>query len=111
MAPWFFMEVNVSWELTYVERRKNLEDALRAVKRGAKVFLGTACGEPQYLVEGLIDRASRLHDVQILHFITLGDAPYTEKRFESGPWPSSISLTRVSGENCGGSQEAFLAPS
>jgi acyl-CoA hydrolase len=49
------MEVNVSWELTYVERRKNLEEALRAVKRGAKVFLGTAYGEPQYLVEGLID--------------------------------------------------------
>jgi len=72
----------VSWELTYVERRKNLEDALRAVKRGAKVFLGTACAEPQYLVEGLIDRAGRLHDVQVLHFITLGDAPYTEKRFD-----------------------------
>jgi len=83
MAPWFFMEVNVSWELTYIERRTNLEDALRAVKRGAKVFLGTACAEPQYLVEGLIDRAGRLHDVQVLHFITLGDAPYTEKRFDT----------------------------
>jgi hypothetical protein len=50
------MEVNVSWELTYVERRKNLEEALRAVKRGAKVFLGTACGDPRSQVfseEGL----------------------------------------------------------
>jgi acyl-CoA hydrolase len=56
MALRFLMEVNVSWELTYVERRKNLEEALRAVKRGAKVFLGTACGEPQVLVEGLIDQ-------------------------------------------------------
>ena len=84
MAPWFFMEVTVSWELTYVERRKSLEEALRAVKRGAKVFLGTACAEPQYLVEGLIDRAGRLHDVQVLHFITLGNAPYTEKRFDTG---------------------------
>lgn len=73
----------MSWELTYVERRKNLEDALRAVKRGAKVFLGTACAEPQHLVEGLIDRAGRLHDVQVLHFITLGDAPCTEKRFDT----------------------------
>jgi acyl-CoA hydrolase len=88
MAPWFFMEVKGSRELTYIERRKNLEDALRAVKRGAKVFLGMAGAEPQHLVEGLIDRAGRLHDVQVLHFITLGDAPCTEKRFDTRGWVS-----------------------
>jgi acyl-CoA hydrolase len=47
------------------------------------VFLGTACAEPQYLVQGLIDRADRLHDVQLLHFITLGNAPYTDQRFDT----------------------------
>lgn len=71
-----------AWEAVYAYRKSSLEKALRAVERGAKVFLGTACAEPQYLVQGLIDRASTLHDVQILHFITLGDAPYTEKRFD-----------------------------
>jgi len=71
------------WEKIYNERRVPLEKALGKVKRGAKVFLGTACGEPQYLVKGLIEMASRLNDVQILHFVTLGDAPYTEKRFDT----------------------------
>ncbi len=72
-----------SWEKKYNAKKVSLETALKAVKRGAKVFLGTACAEPPHLVQGLIDRAGRLHDVQLLHFITLGNAPYTEKRFDT----------------------------
>jgi acyl-CoA hydrolase/GNAT superfamily N-acetyltransferase len=71
------------WKSVYHERKVSLEEALRAVKRGNKVFLATACGEPQNLVQGLIDRASRLHDVQILHFVALGKAPYAEKLFDN----------------------------
>jgi acyl-CoA hydrolase/GNAT superfamily N-acetyltransferase len=71
------------WQAVYEERKRSLEEALRSVRRGAKVFLGTACAEPQHLVQGLIDRANRLHDVQILHFVTLGEAPYTDKRFDN----------------------------
>jgi|Deesub1362A_J573_1020465.scaffolds.fasta_scaffold00060_51 acyl-CoA hydrolase/GNAT superfamily N-acetyltransferase len=72
-----------SWRRTYEKRRVSLSRALERVKRGSKVFLGTACAEPQCLVQALIDAADRLHDVQILHFITLGRAPYTEKRFDT----------------------------
>jgi acyl-CoA hydrolase/L-amino acid N-acyltransferase YncA len=71
------------WKAVYEERKAGLDEALKAVKRGNKVFLGTACAEPQYLVEGLIDRASRLHDVQILHFVTLGEARYTDELFDN----------------------------
>ncbi|MBN1101909.1 MAG: GNAT family N-acetyltransferase [Deltaproteobacteria bacterium] len=71
------------WEELYHERKTTLENALKSVKRGSKVFLGTACAEPGYLVQGLIERGSRLHDVQILHFVTLGEAPYTEERFDN----------------------------
>jgi hypothetical protein len=41
------MEMTVSWEMTYSVQRRNLEEALKAVKRGAKVFLGTTCAEPR----------------------------------------------------------------
>lgn len=71
------------WKSLYQERNATLEDALGKVKRGNKVFLSTACAEPQYLVQGLIDRASRLHDVQILHFVALGKAPYADKIFDN----------------------------
>ncbi len=72
----------MKWESIYARKRTTLESALKAVRRGSKVFLGTACGEPSRLVQGLIDRAGRLHDVQILHFVTLGEAPYTQERFD-----------------------------
>ena len=71
------------WEAQYAKRRTDLDRALRAVKRGAKVFLGTACAEPQYLVQGLLDRADILSDVQLHHFVTLGNAPYTDARFDN----------------------------
>jgi len=56
--------------------------ALRAVGRGRRVFVGTACAEPQALVKALMDRADELHDVEILHFVTLGKAEYTSRRFD-----------------------------
>ncbi len=71
------------WETVYAGRRTSLDRALKEVKRGSKVFLGTACAEPQYQVQGLIDRADILSDVQLLHFVTLGDAPYTAARFDN----------------------------
>lgn len=72
----------MSWLKLYQNKKVDLSTALKAVRRGAKVFLGTACGEPQYLVQGLIDAADRLHDVEILHFVTLGQASYTDRRFD-----------------------------
>ncbi|RLB42736.1 MAG: acetyl-CoA hydrolase [Deltaproteobacteria bacterium] len=71
------------WQRIYEQKRSSVESALSRVRRGAKVFIGTACGEPQYLVKGLIERADTLHDVQLLHFVTLGDAPYIDKRFDT----------------------------
>lgn len=72
-----------SWPSVYKERTVTLDKALQAVRRGARVLLGTACAEPNYLVQGLLERADQLHDVQLLHFITLGNAPYTDKKFDT----------------------------
>jgi acyl-CoA hydrolase/GNAT superfamily N-acetyltransferase len=72
-----------SWPTLYSQKTVSLERALERVRRGARVFLATACAEPQFLVQGLLDRADQLHDVQLLHFITLGDAPYTDRKFDT----------------------------
>lgn len=72
-----------SWKEEYIRRSVSLDRALSTVQRGCRVFIGTACAEPQHLVQGLIDRADSLSDVQILHSLTLGDAPYTDKRFDT----------------------------
>ena len=72
----------MSWQEIYNGRLMEAHRALRAVKRGQRVFVGTACAEPQALVRALMDRADELHDVEILHFVTLGKAEYTSRRFD-----------------------------
>ncbi|MCW4020048.1 MAG: hypothetical protein NWF14_02300, partial [Candidatus Bathyarchaeota archaeon] len=64
-------------ESSYEDRKMSLEEALSLIKTGDHIFVGSACGEPQYLVKGLVEKASHLADNEILHVHTLGVAPYT----------------------------------
>jgi acyl-CoA hydrolase/RimJ/RimL family protein N-acetyltransferase len=72
----------MDWREIYKSRLVTAKKALKAVKRGDRVFVGTACAEPRALLAAMLDRADDLHDVQILHFITLGSAEYTDSRFD-----------------------------
>ena len=62
-----------------------LDRVFSHIRRGDRLFIGTGCGEPQHLVQALIDyvRANpkALFDVEILHVLTLGRAPYTDEAF------------------------------
>jgi len=53
---------------------------------GDRIFIGTACGEPQYLVSALIkyveSNPKAFFDAEILHVWTLGVAPYTDEKFK-----------------------------
>ena len=70
------------WRKTFKKKIKSAKKALSLVQRGDRVFVGTACAEPRTLVEALLQRADELHDVEILHFLSLGEARYTQRRFD-----------------------------
>ncbi len=65
-------------ERPYDEKKVSLEEALSYIKTGDHIFVGSACGEPQYLVNGLVEKAKHLADNEILHVHTLGVAPYAK---------------------------------
>ncbi len=54
---------------------------------GNRIFISTACGEPQYLVQCLIryveSHPKAFFDAEVLQVWTLGLAPYTHKKFKS----------------------------
>ena len=56
------------------------------IRAGDRIFIGTACGEPQYLVQALIkyveSNPKAVFDAEILHVWTLGLAPYTDVKFK-----------------------------
>jgi len=48
------------------------EQALSGISSGDRVFVGTACATPRLLLESLGQLSQRLHDVQVLSFLTSG---------------------------------------
>lgn len=56
------------------------------IHAGDRIFIGTACGEPQHLVQALINYVElnprAFFDTEVLHIWTLGVAPYTDEKFK-----------------------------
>jgi len=72
----------IDWLDTYKARTTDAATALSKIRRGARIFIGSACGEPQLLVKSLIDIAHNLADTEIIHFLDLGTAPYIEEKYD-----------------------------
>src|SRR6266567_4978542 len=68
--------MSMSWEMDYKKRLKRADDALQCVKSGMRVYIQPGCAEPETLVEALMRRAPELRDVEIVHMMTMGCAPY-----------------------------------
>jgi len=70
---------DAQWQKRYADQLATAKEALKHVKPGQRVFIGTGCAQPRELVKALAARSSQLADVQIVHLLTLGEAPYAEK--------------------------------
>lgn len=60
-------------------RWKSATEAVAPIRNGMRVFVGSGCAAPQGLIKALTERD--LFDVEILHLLTFGDAPYAVERF------------------------------
>jgi acyl-CoA hydrolase/GNAT superfamily N-acetyltransferase len=54
-------------------------EALAHLRSGMRVFIGSGCAAPQLLIEALVARAPEVYDVEILHILTHGPAPYAKR--------------------------------
>ena len=68
--------MSMSWEMEYKKRLKTADEALGCVKSGMRVYIQPGCAEPETLVEALMRRAPDVFDVEIVHMMTMGCAPY-----------------------------------
>ena len=66
----------MSWETEYSSKLQTAEQALQFLKSGMRVYIHPGCAEPETLVEAMMERAPELHDVDIMHMRTMGEAPY-----------------------------------
>lgn len=66
----------MSWEIEYKKKLRTADEALHCVQSGMRVYIQPGCAEPESLVEALMRRAPFVEDVEIVHMMTLGAAPY-----------------------------------
>ncbi len=52
------------------------------VESGMRVYIQPGCAEPETLVEALMRRGPAVHDVEIVHMMTMGCAPYVAPEME-----------------------------
>ena len=65
-------------------------EALKAIRPGNRVFVGSACGEPQELVRAMTEFGDRLVDTEVIHVLTLGVAPYAESKYAPNFRPNAF---------------------
>jgi acyl-CoA hydrolase len=70
--------MNTTWHSEYRNRLKTAEEALRSVRSGMRVYIQPGCAEPETLVEALLQRAPHVHNVEVVHLLTLGNADYVK---------------------------------
>ena len=73
--------VGQDWRQEYKKKLCKAEEAVRYIRRGDTVFIGTACGEPQRLVQAMVSEAEHLADNEIVQTLSLGLTPYDEEKF------------------------------
>ncbi len=75
-----------TWKTRFPEKFVSEERLFSHIHRGNRIFVGTGCGEPQYLVRALIRyveaHPTAIFDAEVFHVWTLGIAPYTDEKFK-----------------------------
>ena len=66
----------MSWELDYKKKLRTADEALTCVQSGMRVYIQPGCAEPETLVEALMRRGPFVEDVEVVHMLTMGAAPY-----------------------------------
>jgi len=70
----------------YTYKKKNplwvdADTAIRKIKKGKRILIGSGCAEPQHLVHALMRNARYFRDNEVVHILTVGVAPYADPQY------------------------------
>jgi len=71
---------------THADKFVDSDDAFSRIHRGDRVFIGTGCGHPQYLVDRMVAfteaHPKAFFDAEVVHVWTLGVTPYLKEELK-----------------------------
>jgi acyl-CoA hydrolase/GNAT superfamily N-acetyltransferase len=65
-------------EKMYGKKRRDIDDIVKLIKAGSRIFIGSGAAEPQLLIKMLIEKGRFIADHETINLIELGTTPYTE---------------------------------
>jgi len=63
------------WADAYLSKRRSAADAMRVIRPGQRLFIGSACGQPQELMRALAVAAPRLSGLEIVRLMSTEATP------------------------------------
>ncbi|MCX7677820.1 MAG: GNAT family N-acetyltransferase [Spirochaetes bacterium] len=73
------------WKEKYPNKFLSPKEIFSNIRRGDRIFLSTGCGEPQYLLQSLVnyieENPKAFAEAEVFHIWTMGVAPYADERF------------------------------
>ncbi len=69
------------WKEKYKAKISTAASAIKLIKSGYSIFIGTGCGQPQHLVHALVKHSEHIYDAHIVQLLTMGAAPYVDEKF------------------------------
>jgi acyl-CoA hydrolase/GNAT superfamily N-acetyltransferase len=74
------------WKVKYPGKFEPINKVFDHIRRGDTIFIGSACAEPQHLVQEMIryvkSNPKAFFDAEVLHVRSLGVAPYATEKFK-----------------------------
>ena len=68
----------MDWNSIYRSRVTTAEEAAKEIRSGDRVWVHPGCNTPTRLIDAMVARAPELEDVEVVHILTLADAPYAD---------------------------------
>jgi len=70
-----------NWKEKYQDKIATAAAAMKLIRPGNSIFIGTGCGQPQHLVNVLVEHSRGIYDAHIVQLLTMGAAPYADEKF------------------------------
>ncbi len=72
----------MKWIDAYKSKLLKVDEAVKAIKSGDRVYVHPGCATPFSLVNAMCERYLELNDVEVVHILTFGETPYTNPEME-----------------------------
>lgn len=78
------MSSSIYWADNYVEKKCDPAAAVKKIKSGMRIFIGSACGEPQALVQALSEQTGKLTGLEIVRMMSRESTSLTSIANQTG---------------------------